>query len=198
MSRRLVSAAAVIALVLCTAVPVRAQTGFGVRAASLSVTGDHVEMDPTTAFGAHVALGFVPFLKLQLGAEYLSGTATYGYTPAIPGSDIEADFTNIGVFLDVRKPFGLIPLFPIKLVLGGGLNYNLMSYVDEEMFNDPPVGGFSPEDFSHVGWHAMGGLLFDPPVLPFTITAEYRLQSIKLTDETVTSKGFVIGLTFGF
>jgi len=198
MSRRLVAAAAVIALVLSAAPPAEAQTGFGVRAASIAVNGDYIEMDPALAYGAHVSLGFIPFLKLQVGAEYLSGTATYNYTPSIPAAEVESDFKNIGVFLDVRKPIGLIPLFPLKLVVGGGLNYNLMSYVDQATFDTPPAGGLSVDDFTQMGWHAMAGLLFKPPVLPFTITAEYRLQTIKLTDDTVKNNGFVIGLTFGF
>ncbi len=197
MSRRLLAAAAVIALVLCTAPPAGAQTGFGVRAASISISGDNIEMDPTMAFGAHAALGFIPFLKFQVGAEYLSGTAMYNYTD-IPAAEIEADFKSIGVFLDVRKPFGLIPMVPVKLVVGGGMNLNLMSYIDREMFEDPPTGGPDVNDFTQTGWHVMGGLLFDPPILPFTITAEYRLQSITLTDETIKNTGFVIGITFGF
>ena len=179
-------------LVLMLPAVAGAQTGLGVRAGSISVSGDYVEMDPATAFGAHLAIGFIPVLKVQVGAEYLKGTATYSYDVL----DVESDYQAISLFADVRYPISVLPLFPIKPVVGGGLNLNLMSYLDEATYS----GGVStdPADFTHTGYHLMAGLLFDPPILPFVITAEYRIQSIALEDDTVTNKGFVIGLTFGF
>lgn len=197
MNRRIVSAVAAIALVALIAPSAGAQTGFGVRYGSISVEGEYVKMDATSAFGAHVALGFIPVLKFQVGAEVLSGTATYNYTPEIPNTDFDQDFKSIGIFADVRYPIKLLPLFPVKPVIGGGINVNLMSYLDREMFR---TGGVSPdvEDFTQTGYHLMFGLLIKPPFLPFSLTTEYRLQTIKLEDDTVSNNGFVIGLTFGF
>ncbi len=185
---------AVIVLVLLLPAAAGAQTGLGVRAGSISVSGDNIEMDPTTAFGAHLAIGFIPILKVQVGAEYLKGTATYNYGGGLP--DLDQDFQAISLFADVRYPISVLPLFPIKPVVGGGLNLNLMSYVDKDTF----LGGLSndPADFTHSGYHFMIGLLFDPPILPFAITAEYRIQSISLDSGSITNKGFVAGLTFGF
>jgi hypothetical protein len=187
---------AVIVLVLLLPAAAGAQTGLGVRAGSISVSGDHIDMDPATAFGAHLAIGFIPILKVQVGAEYLKGTATYNYGSGLP--DLDQDFQAISLFADVRYPISVIPLFPIKPVVGGGLNLNLMSYVDEDTFVD--MGGLSgdPASFTHSGYHLMFGLLFDPPILPFAITAEYRIQSISLESGSITNKGFVAGLTFGF
>jgi hypothetical protein len=185
---------AVIVLVLLLPAAAGAQTGLGVRAGSISVSGDHIDMDPATAFGAHLAIGFIPILKVQVGAEYLKGTATYDYGGGL--DPLDQDFQAISLFADVRYPISVIPLFPIKPVVGGGLNLNLMSYVDEDTF----LGGVStdPADFTHSGYHLMFGLLFDPPILPFAITAEYRIQSISLDSGSITNKGFVAGLTFGF
>jgi len=181
-----------IALVLMLPAVAGAQTGLGVRAGSISVSGDYIEMEPTTAFGAHLAIGFIPVLKVQVGAEYLKGTATYSYDVL----DVESDYQAISLFADVRYPISVLPLFPVKPVVGGGLNLNLMSYLDEAAYS--AVGNPDPADFTHTGYHLMVGLLFDPPVLPFAITAEYRIQSIALEDDKVTNKGFVVGLTFGF
>lgn len=198
MSRRIITSIAAIALIaLITPAAARAQTGFGVRAGSISVSGDYAEMDASTAFGAHVALGFIPVLKFQVGAEYLSGTATYNYTPAIPTAGIEQDFKSVGIFADVRYPIKLLPLFPVKPVIGGGLNVNLMTYMDRDAFLSG-VPTPDVENFTQTGYHLMFGLLFKPPVLPFTITAEYRLQTIKLINDTVKNNGIVVGLTFGF
>jgi hypothetical protein len=187
--------AAALALVVIVMVPTlaAAQTGLGVRAGSFPVDGDHIEMDAETAFGAHVALGFIPVLKFQLGAEFLSGTATYDYA-GIPAFD--EDFQAISVYADVRYPISVVPMFPVKPVVGGGLNLNLMSYLDEDAAG--AVGSQDPADFTHTGYHLMVGLMFDPPVLPFTITAEYRMKSIKLEDDTISSNGILLGLTFGF
>ncbi len=192
MNRRIPHVLSALAIVVLLPVVASAQTGLGVRAGSIAVSGDHVEMDPTTAFGAHLAIGFIPILKVQVGAEYLKGTATYSYDVL----DVEEDYQAISLFADVRYPISVLPLFPIKPVVGGGLNLNLMSYLDEATYS----GGVStdPADFTHTGYHLMFGLLFDPPVLPFAITAEYRIQSIALEDDTVTNKGVVVGLTFGF
>jgi hypothetical protein len=192
MNRRIPHVLSALAIVVLLPVMASAQTGLGVRAGSIAVSGDYIEMDPTTAFGAHLAIGFIPILKVQVGAEYLKGTATYSYDVL----DVEEDYQAISLFADVRYPISVLPLFPIKPVVGGGLNLNLMSYLDEATYS----GGVStdPADFTHTGYHLMFGLLFDPPVLPFTITAEYRIQSIALEDDTVTNKGVVVGLTFGF
>ncbi len=198
MKRRIVLSVAAAALLVVTAVGAQAQTGFGLRAGQISVEGDNITMDASTAFGAHVALGFIPILKFQLGVEYLSGTATYNYTPGIAGSAFDADYKSVGIFLDVRKPIGLIPMFPLKLLVGGGLNMNLMSYLDEAAFLAGGAGEPTLEDFTQNGYHLMVGLVFKPPVLPFSISAEYRMQTIKLADENVKNNGLVLGLTFGF
>ncbi|MFO7768094.1 MAG: outer membrane beta-barrel protein [bacterium] len=189
---KLIAAAAVIALLVPAAA--QAQTGFGARVGSFSVSGDNVEMDATTAFGAHVSLGFLPILKFQLGVEYLSGTADYTYgAVTVP----DQDFTNVGVFADVRYPISLIPMFPLKPVVGGGLNLNMLSYVDED--NAASVGpGAAPADFTRSGYHLMAGLLFNPPVVPLAVSAEYRLQYISVSEGTIPVKGILVGLTFGF
>ena len=70
MSRTSRVAATALVLVMLAPALAQAQTGLGVRAGSFSVEGDHVTMDAETAFGAHLALGFIPLLKFQLGAEY--------------------------------------------------------------------------------------------------------------------------------
>ena len=172
----------------------QAQTGIGIRAGKLGVDGNHVHLDTKTAFGAHLALGFIPILKFQVGIEFLSGKADYDYYSGITANN--KDFTNVGVFIDVRFPIKLLPLFPIKPVVGGGVNYNLMTYLTKNMVEqgslDPGFG-----EFTHMGYHWMAGLMFDPPILPFVITAEYRFQSIKLEDDTITIEGFLVGLTFG-
>ena len=193
MSRTSRVAATALVLVMLAPALAQAQTGLGVRAGSFSVEGDHVTMDAETAFGAHLALGFIPLLKFQLGAEYLTGTATYDYAP-IP--EVERDFKAISVYADVRYPIEVLPLFPVKPVVGAGININMMTYLDEDAAGVP--GSQDVDDFTHTGYHLMVGLMFDPPVLPFTITAEYRLKSIKLEDDTVSSNGILLGLTFGF
>jgi len=198
MNRRILSAFAAIALIALITTPAAAQTGIGVRYANLTPEGDYITMDATSAFGAHVALGFIPILKFQVGAEYLSGTADYNYSALLQLED--QDYKSLGIFVDVRKPIGLIPLFPLKLVVGGGMNINLMTYMDEQAVSDVISSGGDPDpaDFTRTGYHLMFGLLFKPPILPFTITAEYRLQTIKLEDDTVKSNGILLGLTFGF
>jgi len=196
MNRRIPHVLSALAVVVLLPVVASAQTGLGVRAGSIAVSGDHVEMDASTAFGAHMAIGFIPVLKVQVGAEYLKGTATYNYGTGLP--DLEEDFQAISLFVDVRYPISVLPLFPIKPVVGGGLNLNLMSYVDQATFLSGSGLTGDPADYTNSGYHLMFGLLFDPPVLPFTITAEYRIQSIALEDDTVTNKGVVVGLTFGF
>ena len=171
-----------------------AQTGFGVRAGSFTPSGDHLEMEAATAFGAHLALGFIPVLKFQIGLEYLSGTADYDY--GVAGTLADQDFRNLAIFADVRYPITLMPMFPIKPIIGGGLNANLMTYLDEDTFAAGPNP--SPEDLTRMGYHLMAGLMFKAPVLPFTVTAEYRMHYIPVTDGTVSSNGVLLGLTFGF
>ena len=197
MKRRIVSAVAAIALVALITPSASAQTGFGVRYANLTPEGDYIEMDATSAVGVHVALGFLPLIKLQIGAEaILGGTATYDYD--VPGvAAKEDDFKSLGLFADVRYPISLIPLFPVKPVVGGGMNMSVMTYLDKEAFLAGEVTD-DVESLMQTGYHLMFGLLIKPPFLPFTITAEYRMQTVKLTDDTVKSNGILLGLTFGF
>ena len=199
MNRRIVSTVAAIALVALIASTASAQTGIGLRFGSFTPEGDYITMDATSAFGAHVALGFIPVLKFQLGAEYLSGTADYDYGGGLVLTD--QDYQSIAIFADVRYPISLLPMFPIKPMIGGGMNINLMSYLDRASVADALAGSVTDpdlENFTKTGYHIMFGLLFKPPILPFSISAEYRIQKIKLEDETVSNNGVLFGLTFGF
>lgn len=198
MSRRIISAAAAIALVaLIVPSTAKAQTGFGVRAGWIPVDGDHISMDAKTAFGAHVSLGLIPLLKFQIGAEYLSGDADYDYGPGLVVTG--QDFKSIGIFADVRYPIKVFPMIPVKPVIGVGLNMNLMTYMDEDAITDfIATGSSDPADFTQNGYHFMLGLTFKPPILPFAIMAEHRWQTINLDDGKIHNNGFVVGLTFGF
>lgn len=202
MKRRIVLSMAAAALLVVTAVGAQAQTGFGLRAGQIAVSSDNdnITMDASTAFGAHVALGFLPIVDFMLGAEYLSGTADYDYGAGLTLND--QDFKSLGIFVEVRKTFGLIPLFPVKLVVGGGMNMNLMTYMDRDTVVDYIGGGMSGDpdlaDFTKQGTHLMAGLEIKFPILPFTINAEYRMQTIKLDDGKINNNGLVLGLTFGF
>ena len=198
MNRRIVSTVAAIAVVALIATSASAQTGIGFRYGSFQPEGDYITMDATSALGAHVALGFIPVLKFQLGAEYLSGTADYDYGGGLVLTD--QDYQSIAIFADVRYPISLLPMFPIKPMVGAGMNINLMTYMDEATVEDVVLEGMDPDpaDFTKTGYHIMFGLLFKPPILPFSISAEYRIQKIKLEDETVSNNGVLFGLTFGF
>jgi opacity protein-like surface antigen len=195
---RAVSAAAIVALLLPAVAG--AQTGFGVRAGSFTLNGDNIDMDAEATYGVHLSLGFIPVLKFQLGAEYTSGTADYDFGGIYTLAD--EDYKGVSVFADVRYPIKLIPMFPIKPVVGGGINMNALSYFDESQVMAIIDGGLTgdqdPDSFTNFGYHLMAGLMFDPPVLPFTITFEYRYQSISLENETISSTGFLVGVTFGF
>lgn len=199
MNRRIVSAVAAIALVALIASSASAQTGIGLRYGSFTPEGDYIDMEASSAFGAHVALGFIPVLKFQLGAEYLSGEADYDYGSGLVLPDQE--YQSLAIFADVRYPISLLPMFPIKPMIGGGMNINLMTYMDRETvenaLNNPSTEP-DPADFTKTGYHLMVGLLFKPPILPFSISVEYRIQKIKLEDETVSNNGVLFGLTYGF
>ena len=199
MNRRILSAVAAIAFIALTASSASAQTGIGVRYGSFQPDGDSIDMEATTAIGAHIALGFIPVLKFQLGAEYMSGTADYDYGSGI--QLLEHDYQSIAIFADVRYPIKLLPMFPIKPMIGAGMNINLMSYFDRAAVVDAKANpSTEPDlaDFTKTGYHLMFGLLFKPPILPFSITAEYRIQKIKLEDETVSNNGILFGITYGF
>jgi hypothetical protein len=191
------------ALLIAIAVPTMAQTGFGVRAGQISINSkdDVVTMDASTAFGAHVALGFLPIFDFMLGAEYLSGTADYDYGGILQLDN--RDFKSLGVFADVRKSFGLLPMFPVKLVVGGGLDLNLMTYPDEEAVDDFISGGLTGDldlaDATRQGMHLMFGFEIKLPILPFTLNTEYRMQTINLeNDHKIRNNGLVLLVTFGF
>ena len=200
MKRRIVLSMAAAALLVVSAVGAQAQTGFGVRVGQISVGSDdnNITMDASTAFGAHVALGFLPIVDFMLGAEYLSGTADYNYGPGLTLND--QDFKSLGIFADIRKTFGLLPMFPVKLVVGGGLDMNLMTYLDEEAVSDFAASGGDPDlaDFTKQGTHFMAGLEIKLPILPFTVNAEYRMQTIKLDDGKINNNGIILLITFGF
>ncbi len=195
---RAVSAAAIVALLMPAVAG--AQTGFGVRAGSFTLNGDNIDMDAEATYGVHLSLGFLPVLKFQLGAEYTSGTADYDFGGIYTLTN--EDYKGVSVFADVRYPIKLIPMFPIRPVVGGGINMNALSYFDESQVRAIIDGALSgdqdPDSFTNFGYHFMAGLMFDPPVLPFTIIIEYRYQSISLEDETISSTGFLAGVTFGF
>ncbi len=191
------------ALLVAIAIPAQAQAGFGVRAGQISISSedDMITMDASTAFGAHVALGFLPIFDFMLGAEYLSGTANYDYGGRLPLEN--QDFKSLGIFADVRKTFGLLPMFPVKLVVGGGLDLNLMTYLDQDAVNDYVGGGLSGDpdlvDFTKQGFHYMLGLEIKLPILPFTLNTEYRLQTINLGDDKkINNNGINLLITFGF
>jgi len=200
MKRRIVLSLAAATLLLVSAGGAQAQTGFGVRAGQISISSDDdmITMDTSTAFGAHLALGFLPIVDFMLGAEYLSGTADYDYGSGLTLND--QDFQSVGVFADIRKTFGLLPMFPVKLVVGGGLDLNLMSYLDKEAVMDFAGSSGDPDlaKFTKQGTHLMAGLEIKLPILPFTVNAEYRMQTIKLDDGKINNNGITLMITFGF
>ncbi len=198
MKRRIVLSMAAAALLVVSVVGAQAQTGFGVRVGQISVSSDddNITMDASTAFGAHVALGFLPIVDFMLGAEYLSGTADYNYGPGLTLPD--QDFKSLGIFAEIRKTFGLIPMFPVKLVVGGGMNMNLMSYLDSDAVMNYTGGEPDLADFTKQGTHFMAGLEIKLPILPFTVNAEYRMQTIKLDDGKINNNGITLLITFGF
>jgi hypothetical protein len=203
MKRLMTVCLATAALLVAIAVPTQAQTGFGVRAGQLSITSedDIVTMDASTAFGLHVGLGFLPIFDFMLGVEYLSGKADYDYGGVL---DLDnEDFKSLGIFADIRKTFGLVPMFPVKLVVGGGLDYNLLTYLDEDTVQDYVDGGLTgaPDlvDDGKLGIHYMLGLEIKLPILPFTLNTEYRLQTINLGDDKkINNNGITLLITFGF
>ena len=203
MKRLMTVCLATAALLVVIAIPAQAQTGFGVRAGQISISSkdDIVTMDASTAFGAHVALGFLPIVDFMLGVEYLSGTADYDYGGVLQAPN--QDFKSLGIFADIRKTFGLVPMFPVKLVVGGGLDYNLLTYLDEDAVDDYVDGGLSGDpdlvDLGKSGIHYMLGLEIKLPILPFTLNTEYRLQTINLGDDRkIRNNGITLLVTFGF
>ncbi|MFC1628292.1 outer membrane beta-barrel protein [Gemmatimonadota bacterium] len=198
MKHRIVLSMAAAALLVVSAAGAQAQTGFGVRAGQIAISSDDdmITMDASTAFGAHVALGFLPIVDFMIGAEYLSGTADYDYGGVLQLEN--QDFKSIGVFADIRKTFGLLPMFPVKLVVGGGLDLNLMSYLDSEAVENYTGGDPDLADFTKQGTHLMAGLEIKLPILPFTVNAEYRMQTIKLDDGKINNNGITLLITFGF
>jgi opacity protein-like surface antigen len=191
----------ILATVLCLllAAPAFALTGisFGVRGgvvnnyeqAGLNL-GDF-DLNEMNLAGAQVKLSSLPMFNLVLWGDYAWKSKTYDFY----GQSFEMKVHDLA--------FGASLVYPIKIsyispYLGGGIGSHHFSfdYIKSLALSLDENGITVPESVNRLGYHLVGGISFDPPALPFGISAEYRMNWIDTPGEVTKYNSITAGLNF--
>lgn len=169
--------------------------GFGLRGGMVSVDDPNTEesVSGVTMLGAHLKIGTLPILDLELSAEYARKKYDFP-VPGVGDKRAEATYRLVSLNGTAKYNFSITPV-PIKPYLGGGLGMHFVaSTVDlPELQTSVPI---DPDfDDSKTGIHGLAGLALSFPLFPLEIFAEGRRVLIFTEDETTSANSLYAGLT---
>ncbi len=173
--------------------------GLGLRAGTISTDDPNTaqSVDGMTLVGAHLKVGALPIIDLEVSGEY--AWKDYEYTEDIPvvgEQRAEVTYHHFALNGSAKYSFAL-PVSPIKPYVGAGLGMHFIgSTVEVPGVGTVPLDDVD-EDFaeSKTGVHGLAGLNLSFPLFPLEIFAEGRLSSIFTEDESTKTRSLYAGLT---
>ncbi|OQX91414.1 MAG: hypothetical protein B6D58_08235 [candidate division Zixibacteria bacterium 4484_95] len=150
----------------------------------LGIPDDIRFSEDLTSIGAHLKVGTLPIIDFYLFADY-------AWKKKELSSDIDLRLSDFSFGASAKKMFGFSILKPY---LGAGVDmHNLVYTIEADSAGlILPV----PDNQTKIGYHVVGGIELNFPILPLDPYAEYRHNWIT-TSEKVTKYGlFLLGLTF--
>jgi len=171
--------------------------GFGLRAGTAKLEDPNTEedMDGMTMFGAHLKVGTLPIIDLEVSGEY--AWKDYDYTLSIEGvGEQRAEVTYHHFSLNGSAKYVVsVPASPVRPYVGAGLG---MHFIGSSV-KLPDVGYEVPldEDFteSKTGLHGLAGLSLSLPLFPLEMFAEGRYAAIFTKDKSTKARSLYAGLT---
>lgn len=158
-------------------------TGFNSDGTWNMVTLTREAIDNPYLVGVHFYLDFIPVIDLEVSGDVALQKYKVRYITPNPSvnEDVDAYFGRIGAYVTARKDLIDLPMF--AFYLGGGLGMHFVAPVAGDEFivdiygvNSPLVSSPNIEDAiereTTLGYHALTGIRFKPPIIPFAIRVE--------------------------
>lgn len=166
--------------------------GFGVRGGMVRGYDDpglktnSVDFSNLQMLGAHLKIGTLRIVDLELAAEYSWNDKSNFTVDTIPGVDLTV--ADIGVYGSAKFGYKFSVLKPY---IGGGVGFHRLVYKWTGISS-----GVLPDDTNKFGWHALGGVSLKPPIFPLEFFVEGRYTSIQTPGRATNFKTWMAGVTF--
>ena len=138
-----------------------------------------------TMIGLHSAFSRIPALVVEGSLEY--NWKQESYTDPIYGNyRLRLNDFSANAFAKVR-----FPMAAVKPYLGAGLGLHKLVYSVSNASGTVPI----PDDLTRPAYHALAGLAFTPPLMPFEFFGEYRWTWVNSPDKKTKFPTLLAGVT---
>ncbi len=145
----------------------------------LDAFSSSLSLDKMPFFGAHLKIGTLPLVDLELSAEYAWKKKEVSVFMGI--ASLKGDFTVSDFSLNATAKYHLLSIPVFRPYVGAGAGFHHLIYrLDIEGMLEPII---VPENESRLGLHAVAGIALKSAVLPFEVFAELRYTHIKTRQE---------------
>jgi hypothetical protein len=145
----------------------------------LDAFSSSLSLDKMPVLGAHLKIGTLPLVDLELSAEYAWKKKEVLVSIGIV--NLKGDFTVSDISLNATAKYHFLSIPVFKPYVGAGAGFHRLIYkLDIEGMVEPII---IPENESRLGLHAVAGVSLKSAVLPFEVFAEFRYTHIKTRQE---------------
>lgn len=139
-----------------------------------------------TMLGVHADFSAIPFLLVEGSLEYNWKQQSYS-DPTYGSYNLRVNDFSANAFGKIR-----FPMATFKPYFGAGLGVHRLLYSVSNSSGTVPI----PDDLTRPAYHALVGLAFTPPVLPFEFFGEYRWTWVNTPNKTTKFPTLLAGATF--
>ena len=163
-------------------------TGFNTGGEWNAVTLTREAIGNPYLIGAHFYVDIIPVIDIEASIDVSIQKYEVRYDTPVPSADEVADayFGRIGAYATARRDLISLPMF--AFYLGGGLGMHFVApvagdelIVDIYQGDDPTASSPSIEDAikneTTIGFHAVTGVRFKPPIIPIALRIEGKYTS---------------------
>ena len=141
-----------------------------------------------TMIGVHSAISTIPALVIEGSLEYNWKQESYN-DPTYGSYKMRVNDFSANAFAKVR-----VPMSTVKPYLGAGLGLHKLIYSVSNASGTVPI----PDDLTRPAYHALLGLAFTPPLMPFELFGEYRWTWVNTPDKKTKFPTLLAGATLKF
>jgi hypothetical protein len=153
--------------------------GLEAFSSSLEAFSSSLSLERMPFLGAHLKIGTLPLVDLELSAEYAWKKKDVLISIGI--ADLKGDFTVSDFSLNATGKYHFLSIPVFKPYVGAGAGFHRLIYrLDIEGMLEPII---VPENESRLGLHAVAGIALNSAVLPFEVFVEIKYTHIKTRQE---------------
>ena len=138
-----------------------------------------------TMIGVHSAFSRIPALVVEGSLEYNWKQESYN-DPIYGNYKLRINDFSANAFAKVR-----FPVMTLKPYLGVGLGLHKLVYSVSNAAGTVPI----PDDLTRPAYHALAGVAFTPPLMPFELFGEYRWTWVNTPDKKTKFPTLLAGVT---